>query len=404
MQRFFRPTLFAIVLCGAILLFATRGRAVSDVTVAPAPDGRDQASLLQSAIDGIQPGQRLVLLPGTYVVGSALMVRNAGVVISGYGATLVATDPASQAIEMLGNDGTLVGLALRGAAQTRLETPESTKVAVTGTGNQVLDVVIDGGASVGIFVSSASNVALVGNTVRTTLADGIHITGGSRNVLVQENRVEATGDDMIGIVSYGRDPAPNADIVVRNNTLLNNTWGRGVSIVGGANVTIMANTVQGVQKAAGVMVAQEDSYRTMDASNVLISGNVISDIQDAAIPANDRPPTQHAAIDINTGSGSVTTVQAVGNTIARTTFGGFRAVGNVCQIAVDDNSFAAVGWGALGILARNCAASQLVCARNTVDGVPSPAPPGCSDSGSIMVLGADPARMPAVRTALRVRL
>ncbi|MFP3711912.1 right-handed parallel beta-helix repeat-containing protein, partial [Paraburkholderia sp. SIMBA_009] len=77
---------------------------------------------------------------------------------------------------MSGADSTLVGVTLIGAGTTRLATPASTKVEVTGTGVQVLGVTVQGGASAGIFVFGGRNVAIVGNTVRATLADGIHMT------------------------------------------------------------------------------------------------------------------------------------------------------------------------------------------------------------------------------------
>ena len=78
---------------------------------------------------------------------------------------------------------------------------------MTGTGVQVLGVTIQGGASAGIFVFGGSSVAIVGNTVEATLADGIHTTYGSTNVLVRGNTVKNTGDDLIAVVSYrGRPP------------------------------------------------------------------------------------------------------------------------------------------------------------------------------------------------------
>ncbi len=166
--------------------------APADAIVYPAGSGSDQADALQAALDALQTGQRLVLAPGQYVVGRSLLVKNAQVVVSGYGATLVATNDADQTIEMRGRDSTLVGVTLVGTGATRLTTPESTKVDVTGAGVQVLDVEVRGGASAGIFVFGGTDVAVVGNTVRDTLADGIHTTYGSRNVLVRDNTVQRT--------------------------------------------------------------------------------------------------------------------------------------------------------------------------------------------------------------------
>ena len=186
--------------------------APADVVVQPGASGTDQADVLQAALDNLQPGQRLVLAPGSYLVGRVLAVRREQVVLSGYDATLVASNPDQQAIQITGANSTLVGVTLKGTGTQRLESATSAKVIVDGTGIQVLDVTIEGGASAGIFVSRGVGIALVGDKISGTLADGIHITGGSQDVLVQNSSVTATGDDMVGIVSYQRDNAQTRNI------------------------------------------------------------------------------------------------------------------------------------------------------------------------------------------------
>jgi len=135
---------------------------VPDAHVDPARDGADQADVLQRALDALHPGQRLVFAPGRYIVGRSLVVRQAQVVLSGYGATLIATVPDDQTIEMRGDGTTIVGFRLAGTGSTRMETPKSTKIEVTGRGVQVLDNAIDGGGG-GIFVFGGADVAIVGN-------------------------------------------------------------------------------------------------------------------------------------------------------------------------------------------------------------------------------------------------
>lgn len=415
MRTTLRRTGLAVVLVaamvGAALLLAnhlggptvvsTASGAPADVQMQPAAGGADQGDALQAAIDGLQAGQRLVLSPGVYVVGRVLAMRGEQVVVSGYGATLVATNPDQQAIMMTGKNSTLVGVTLNGIGSERLESATSAKVAVDGEGIQVLDVNINGGASAGIFVSRGSSIALVGNKVTGTLADGIHITGSSHDVLVQDCSVTATGDDMVGIVSYQRDGAVTQNVYVTGNYLAGNAWGRGVAVVGGANVTVTGNWIEGVQKAAAVMVAQEDGYRTADVTNVLIASNSIADDQNATQPGNNRAPTGHAAIDLNTGSGSVSQVLVTGNQITRTRFDGFRAQGNICRTGITGNRFAAVSGTPVSLQYRNCAADQFICDTNTLDGASLAVPPGCSGAGSIQVSGADASRLPQVRTSLR---
>lgn len=91
--------------------------ALPEATVFPTADGSDQADTLQQALDQLQAGQRLVFAPGRYIVGHSLVVKNPQVVVSGYGATLVATNPEDQTIVMNGSNSTLVGLTLNGPGQ-----------------------------------------------------------------------------------------------------------------------------------------------------------------------------------------------------------------------------------------------------------------------------------------------
>ncbi|WP_338638395.1 right-handed parallel beta-helix repeat-containing protein [Burkholderia pyrrocinia] len=373
---------------------------VADVTVFPAADGSDQADVLQKAFDSLKAGQRLVIAPGRYVVGHSLAVTVPRVVISGYGATLAATNPADQTIVMSGAGSTLVGVTLAGTGTTRLTTPASTKVEVTGAGVQVLRVTIDGGASGGIFVFGGSGVAIVGNTVRATLADGIHTTYGSTNVLVQNNTVTGAGDDLIAVVSYVSDGRVNSNVLIDHNAVSGNAWGRGISVVGGQAVTISNNTVDGVQKAAGILVAQEDSWKTYGVSNVVITGNVVTNIQNSNVN-NGLQPTQQAAIELDTWTGTVTDVAVTGNRVSGSGYAGFRAYGNVCSFSVTGNTFSSIAGSPVSLLSSGCAAGQIVVDANRLgDGSVLARPAGASATSTFTVTGADASLMPQVRTGV----
>ncbi|WP_174935623.1 right-handed parallel beta-helix repeat-containing protein [Burkholderia lata] len=364
-----------------------------DAYIHPAPDAADQADAVQRALDALRPGQRLVFMPGRYVVGRSLVVRQRHVVLSGFGATLIATDPGNQTIEMQADGTTLVGFHFKGTGTTRLDTPESTKVEVTGHDVQVLDNVIDGGASAGIFVFGGSDVAIVGNQVHSTLADGIHMTHGTRNVLVQGNVVRGTGDDMIAVVSYQADGALSRNVLITGNSLEGNTWGRGITVVGGADVTISNNIVRDVQVSAGILVAQEDSYRTYGASDVRVENNVISSIQTEVGRTDPRPLTQQAAIDVSTWSGSVTRVVVIGNRVSHARFDGIRVWGNVSQYRIADNRLSAIGGEPVQVGGDGGCASDGAKAEQCKAAV--------MQLASVDVVGADTSALPHVREALR---
>ncbi|WP_353254548.1 right-handed parallel beta-helix repeat-containing protein [Burkholderia anthina] len=364
-----------------------------DAYVHPASDAADQTDALQRALDALQPGQRLVFTPGRYTVSRSLIVRQPRVIVSGYGAMLNATVPDDQTIEMRGDGTTIVGFRLTGTGTTRLMNPESTKIEVTGRDVQVLDNVIDGGGG-GIFVFGATDVAIVGNEVMSTLADGIHITHGSRNVLVRGNVVRGTGDDMIAVVSYREDGVPSGNVLITGNSLEGNPWGRGITVVGGENVTISKNIVRNVQVSAGILVAQEDSSRTFGASDVRVENNVITDIQTATGRVDPRPLTQQAAIDVSTWSGSVTRVAVIGNRVSHARFDGIRLWGNVSDVRLEHNHLSEIGGMPVRIgPAPGCAADQAT-------GV-SCAPARQPLSATADAIGADASLLPRVRESLR---
>lgn len=373
---------------------------VADVTVSPAADGSDQADALQKAFDSLRAGQRLVIAPGRYVVGHSLAVTVPQAVISGYGATLAATNPADQTLVMSGAGSTLVGVTLAGTGTTRLTTPESTKVEVTGADVQVLGVTIQGGASAGIFVFGGNGIAIVGNTVRATLADGIHTTYGSTNVLVQNNTVTGTGDDLIAVVSYLGDGRLSSNVLIDHNSVSGNAWGRGITVVGGQGVTISNNTVDGVEKAAGILVAQEDSWKTYGSSNVVIAGNTVTNIQNSNVN-NGLQPTQQGAIELDTWTGAVSGVAVTDNRVSGSGYAGFRAYGNVCSFSVTGNTFSSIAGLPVGLLTNGCAVEQIVVDANRLgDGSVLALPAGASSTGTFAVTGVNASLMPKVRAGL----
>lgn len=370
------------------------------VTVRPTANGGDQAEMLQAAFDALQPGQHLVIAPGRYVVSRSLLVSKPDVVISGYGATLVATTPDDQVLALQGSGSTLVGVTLIGTGTTRLSALRAWKVAVSGTNMQVLDVTIQGGASAGIVVLDASKVAIVGNHVQATLSDGIHTTLGSTDVLVQDNTVKGTGDDLISVVSYQGDGRLSGNVLIDRNSVSGNYWGRGISVVGGRAVTISNNTVAGVQKAAGILVAQEDSWHTYGVSDVRIENNVVSAIQDGTNANNGLQPTQQGAIELDTWSGAVSYVVVKGNRVSGSGHAGFRAIGNVCHFSVAGNTFASIAGAPVSLLTSGCSAAGMVVSGNSAGGVALVPPAGAATSGTVPAGGAVTSSLPTVRRYL----
>jgi hypothetical protein len=94
------------------------------------------------------------------------------------------------------------------------------------------------------------------------------------------------------------------DVLVAGNDLAGQYWGRGITVVGGEAVTIVANRVDAVTHAAAIYLAREAGYRTHGVRDVVVKGNTITRVQTTrpayAVlePARRGRRTGHAAIEV----------------------------------------------------------------------------------------------------------
>ena len=305
-------------------------------------DDTDDTDAIDRAIDA-SAGTTLVFPPGRYLIKRSLRVKRAGVTLWGPGATIHATNPDDQSIIVEADGVSIYSFRLTAVTQGRGSRAEHTRIAIygpAGVNPVVHDTVIrdnrivpagapgtdlaNSATAAGIFVNAADGFLIAGNTVERTLADGIHLTGGARNGRVVGNTVRETGDDMIAMVSYAYpDPMRNVastieagfaaaleksldrDILVANNTLSGNYWGRGIAVVGGRDITIRDNTLQNVPYGAAVLVAREAQSGTFGVRNVLVEHNTVLDEQtleppydvDRKFASNGR--TGHGAVEVH---------------------------------------------------------------------------------------------------------
>lgn len=310
----------------------------------PDDDG-DDAPAIQRALDTLQAGEVLWFEPGRYLMGSSLRVHRAGMTLAGEQAVLHATNPDDQALLIEADDTTVMSLTLTAATSGRREAARHARIAVVNdTPSGYLTVrntvirdnrIVESGppgtaqansaSAAGILLLRAQGFLVAGNTVRRSLADGIHITGGSTDGRVLDNEVRESGDDMIAVVSYADSGAAAAgdaqrllrswdsrrqqglvgNVLIAGNDLSGPYWGRGISVVGGRSITIARNTLANLPMAAAILIAREANYQTFGVEDVLVEGNHIGDVQ-TLLPAYDaRGPqapvqrTGHGAIEVH---------------------------------------------------------------------------------------------------------
>ena len=270
--------LFAVLL--ALALSVTGGGGgeghQTPVTWGAVGDGRtDDTLALQRALDSLSPGDTLVLPAGrSFLHSDVLTIRVPGVHLTG-GGSLVAVEEARSAVVIAADDVVVEGIRLEMRdTSRRWDAYEQMKLRVAGhKGVVVRDVTIDGSAAAGVYVGSGAVGFQVEDVrVRDTRADGVHVTGGAHDGVVRGVVASGTGDDGVAVVSYLGDGTPVRRIRIEGAVVRDNTWGRGISVVGGEDISIEDARVEH-SPAAGLYIASEGApYNTFAARDVVVRG------------------------------------------------------------------------------------------------------------------------------------
>lgn len=425
-------------------------RQVRDFGAVPDDDG-DDTDAIQRALDAMKPGDTLEFGPGRYLISRSILVRRPGVTVTGSNATIHATNPDDQALLIQADNTTVSSLTFTAVTQGRRSAAWQSRIAVSadlgaGSYRTVYNTVIrdnrivnagapgtstaNSSSATGILLLRANGFLVSGNTIARTLADGIHVTAGSKNGRILNNTVRETGDDMIAVVSYldsGSAAINNASGVLANwdarvesslvrsvliagNQLSGQYWGRGISVVGGQGITIASNTLDNVPVAAGILIAREAGYQTFGVENVLVENNQIRDEQTLKPPYDyqnkfaSSSRTGHGAVEIQAAlfddeaadstlreSLAVRNVLVRGNAVERASVSGVRAgvsmtqtmratdsqgnshvrnagPGLIRDLGFASNRFVQVTGDAVRVLSSDLMGAGVYCSGNQRDG------------------------------------
>ncbi len=292
----------------------------------------DDTLALQSALDSLVDGGILrVDADTTYRTTDVVRITNDHVKLwspSGSGGILADTEGVDrrQAVIVDGASNVgLFGLRFESTADRRLTALEDSAVVLDGAhGSEIVGLEVSNSASVAVMVFGASSMTYVtANNIHHTWADAVHFTDGAHDAWVWNNHFFTEepwlGDDGIACVTYGSG-APCRRMEWWGNVHLGSDWGRGLAVIGGEDIDIHHNFVQGTG-AAGIIVASEPSYETAGSRRITIRNNVIVDVGHA-VP--------HPAILISGLEEPITDVAVADNiVVAATDREVFRAEGDV---------------------------------------------------------------------------
>ncbi|MCZ2846594.1 glycosyl hydrolase family 28-related protein [Modestobacter sp. VKM Ac-2978] len=264
---------------------------------------RDDTAALQRALDSVPTGSTLRLRAGaTYLHSDVLRVRTPGLTVTGKGATVTATQETRSAFHVDADRVVVEGVtfALRTSTQ-RFHAYEQMKVRVSADGVVLRDVHVRGAAAAGFYVGNGSGGFLLDRvTVVGSRADGVHVTGGAHDGRVVSPVTTGTGDDGVAVVSYRADGVPCARVQITSPTVNGTTWGRGISVVGGDDITYTDVAIRDTDAAAVYVGSEGDPYYTFPSRRVRVTRGTVTG-------ANTNPAKDHGAVLVYAGNSGTTT-------------------------------------------------------------------------------------------------
>jgi polygalacturonase len=325
--------------------FGARGDGVTDDTAA-----------INAAVQSLSNGGTVLFESGKkYLRKGKVTVDKANVQLWGYGATILAyyagtSGDAHSTFRLTAPGASIYGMTIISDARLRNQNGnDNAAVWTESDDNRVIDNRVEYGA--GLMFRLATHYVAARNVVYRTTADAIHTTTDSADGLVVCNTVRENGDDMIAVVNYAaKNTTPAApsihDIVIEGNDVSGNYWGRGISVMGGKNVTVRGNTITRTV-AAGIIVEQEGSYHTANVENATFENNVIRDVQ-TQMPAYRAPNvtpqfTGHGGIEIAAAYGSVRGLVVGNNVVDHVAGNGIRVRSGLVCGSITSNTITNAG-------------------------------------------------------------
>lgn len=292
----------------------------------------DSTVELQAQLDALEPGGSLKLDERVYEHSGVIRLRVPGVNIDGNGATLHATNDATSSVQIMADGVNLTNVKLTAATEgQRFSGLDQQRLVVAGDRDTVRNVSVVGSAAAGIFVTGARNFSIQDVDISGTRADGLHITGGSRNGTVSKVTTAQTGDDGVAVVSYESDGVSCGNLQITGVRVESTRYGRGISVVGGQDVSIRDFAVANTD-AAGIYIASEGKpFFTRAVRDVTVAGGSVT-------AANQNPNVVQGAMLVYSGNAAqqVTGVQISDVAIAATPASADRNVGIVIDAGSAD--------------------------------------------------------------------
>lgn len=152
-------------------------------------------------------------------------------------------------------------------------------IGLNSSGASIERVEVSGVCGAGINMQGASGYLISHCHVHDTMADGIHSPKVCTDFVIQANLCEDNGDDSISVVGYresGTLSAPSNGLIIGNTC--KNGAARGITVVGGAKIKILANDIYDCQVAGILLNSEAGSYDTHPVTDCVVAYNTLDRI------------------------------------------------------------------------------------------------------------------------------
>ena len=275
----------AIVGSGMISLFGpgirpahpstTESTSVADLGIKPGNSGQVNRLLLVRALSN--SSSRLFFPRGDYRIdnsGDDVIIRDfSGELTMEAGARFVFQNDKHRGLVFEGG----VGASFYGIRSTFERIPttrpgsEECWLFLSTSDTRVERVDINGSAGAGLLFWRCDSPKVFGAKICNTMADGLHFEN-CRDGRADSIKTYNTGDDGLAFVNYARGPANTGGHAT--NVYVERSRSRGIAVVGQSRVTINNFRINQTA-AAGVYVAQENSYKTRVPSSVTVRNGTV---------------------------------------------------------------------------------------------------------------------------------
>ena len=238
----------------------------------------DNGAAIRAAIDHAKAIGGDVYVPeGTFLHKGLLTLDGLTLFGEGRGSVLKAIggegQPPEQAVILTGTGAAIRNVVLDASGNLKGTLDVSAKLLVRDATNfEISGISVLNSFSDGIRVVNSWGGVIQRNSLRFATVNSISVAGGSHDILIQNNRIDRSGED--GISVDGSAANPTHDIRIMANALFGNQTGRNIAVFAGEHIEIANNaTIGNMLNQAGIYVGSEGTAVSGAITDVWVHDN-----------------------------------------------------------------------------------------------------------------------------------